>query len=96
MGKLLRNADGKLTTEKALAIGDQVAYCQVVRTKKKGFINMLLREGPGKQVMEILAPRLDTIGKRQTEATVPKPIFKEIKDALVQSKGRGKGSNGKR
>ena len=94
MGKLLRK-EGRLTTERALSISDQVAYCQVIRTKKKGFINILLREGPGKEVMKILTSALDLTGTRQTDASVPKPIFKEIKDALVQTKGKGKG-NGKK
>ena len=90
MGHLLRK-EGRLTLENALAISPHVAYCQVVRTKKKGFINILLREGPGKRVMEILAPALDAAGKRQTDAGVPKPIFKEIKDTLLQARGKGKG-----
>ena len=91
MEKHIRNADGRLSTENALAISPLVAYCQVVRTKKKGYINLLMRTGPGLEIMEILATTLDRVGKRQTDPSVPKPIFKEIKDALVQARGKGKG-----
>ena len=90
MGKHLRNAEGRLTTEQVLAIAPMVAYCHVVRTKKKGFINMLIREGPGKEVMTILAAAFDKLGKRQSDASVPRPIFKEIKDALGKARGKGK------
>ena len=92
MGKHLRNGQGRLSTDNVLGIAHLVAYCQVVRTKKKGFINILMREGAGKECMEILARALDWAGKRQWDSTVPKPIFKEIKDALGQArKGAGKG-----
>ena len=96
MGKLLRNREGRLTTEKALEIAPMVAYCQVVRTKKKGFVNLLMRAGDGMAVMEILSVALDAAGKRQADASVPKPIFREIKEALATAKGGGKGAGGSR
>ena len=95
LGKHLRNGDGRITTENALAISHMVAYCQVVRTKKKGFITLLMRTQEGVEAAHILASIFDKQGKRQTDPSVAKPIFKEIKEALAKSKGKGGGSKGR-
>ena len=99
LGKHLRDAEGRLPTERALEIAGMVAYCQIVRTKKKGFINLLMRTEHGVAAAHILAAIFDEQGKRQTEPSVPKPIFKEIKEALAAARrtsggGKGKGGRG--
>ena len=73
----------------------------MVRTKKKGFINLLMRTEHGVAAAHILASIFDQQGKRQTDPSVPKPIVKEIKDALAAARrmgggGKGKGRGGKR
>ena len=98
LGKHIRNADGRLSTERALEIANMVAYCQVVRIKK-GFTNLLMWTGHRVAAAQILASIFDRQGKRQTDPSVPKPIFKEIKDALATAgrtggKGKGRGSKG--
>ena len=43
VGTLARDDNNKIAISKAKNLEHLVAHCQVVRTKKKGFINILLR-----------------------------------------------------
>ena len=57
----------------------------MVRTKKKGFINISLKGPEGQQVMDTLTRLLDKVGTRQGDAGPPKPIHKDLKEALFAS-----------
>ena len=81
--------EGTLDIGKAGSLAEMVAYCQVVRTKKKGFLNLLLRGEQGAQVMEILGKVLDNEGHRQWDAGPPKPIHREVKLSLEAARQRG-------
>ena len=86
----LRDPAGKLSLARDKEICPLVAHCQVVRTKKKGFVNILLRGPEGNLVMQHLEKAFDRDGKRQWDPTVPKPIHKDIKMAILDSKKRGR------
>ena len=89
--RVVRTTQGdQLTLDKVKELSPYVAHCQVVRTKKKGFINILLRGEGGTLVMKHLEPALNRDGKRQWDPTVPKPIHRDIKNAILDSKRRGR------
>ena len=84
VGTKLRE-NGNLTLTKVKSIALMVGACQVVRTKKKGFINLALKGPEGNIVMETLTRLLDKVGTRQGDAGPPKPIHKDLKEALFAS-----------
>ena len=67
VGAKLRE-EGQLSLTKAPAIALMVGACQVVRTKKKGFINLALKGPEGQRIMGTLTRLLDKVGTRQGDA----------------------------
>ena len=92
MGKKLRNKANKIDLENAEKIASMVAYCQVVKTRKKGFINLLMRGKEGLEVFEILEQVLDGVGKRQWDPQVARPQAKDLKLAVEAARRAARGS----
>ena len=93
VGKHLRT-DGKLDVLKAKTLDPLIGYCQVVKLKRKAFINLQLRGDGANRLMELLKAELDREGTRQYDAGPPKPIHGEVKRSLERAykgKGGGKG-----
>ena len=65
MGTKLRNKDNKIDVENAEKIAPMVGDCQVIKTKKKGFINLLMRGQEGLEVFQVLEQVLNRVGRRQ-------------------------------
>ena len=86
----MRDTKGDLNLARVKSICHLVAHCQVVRTKKKGFVNILLRGPEGELLMQHLDKAFNRDGKRQWDPTVPKPIHKDLKMAILDSKRRGR------
>ena len=91
-GKKLRNNANNIDVEKAERIASMVAHCQVVKTKKKGFINLLMRGKDGLEVFEILEQVLDGVGKRQWDPQVARPQAKDLKVAVEAARRAARGS----
>ena len=89
-GTKLRNHEKKLDLSNAKELGEAVAHCQVVRTKKKGFINLLMRGQDGEAAGKILEKALDREGHRQWDPAPARPIHKDLKIALEQARRNGR------
>ena len=87
-GEKLRT-EGRLDVTKAKLMAGTVAHCQVVRLRKKAFINILLRGQEGERMMEILQGELNREGTRKGDAGPPRPIHKEIKESLEKLRRHG-------
>ena len=92
IGKGLRDTEGCLSTEFARSLEQIVAYCQVVRTKnkKKGFINILLRGEEGSRVMRVLETAFEREGKKQGDPAGLRPVHRDLRDALVSARAKGR------
>ena len=76
----------KWDVSKAKNLNSMVSYCQVVRTAKKGFLNVLFRGPEGMQVFQVLESRLDNEGERQWDPSVPRPIAKDLKTVMQEAR----------
>ena len=92
LGTKLRNADKKLDIGNAKDLADIVAHCQVVKTKRKGFMNILMRGDKGVAAFKLLEKALDREGHRQWDPPPPKPVHKDLKMAVEQARRIGKSS----
>ena len=89
IGKKVRNSDGALDVGNVKALAPMVSYCQIVRTAKKGFLNITLRGEEGMKVKAILDRALGRAGKRQWDSPMQKPIHKDIKNGLDAARKKG-------
>ena len=72
VGARVRDTEGKMDLMNAWKLEDLVAYCQVVKTKKKCFINLMGTDTEaGRTWMELMEKALAKEGKRQ--GTPPRP-----------------------
>ena len=87
VGKLMRNTEDKLDVAKAKEISKYISFCQVIRTKKKGFINLAVREeGQGSRILQELMTAFDRAGKRQWDPAPGRPIVRDIKEAVARAR----------
>ena len=87
LGTLLRNSDGRLDVARAKEISKYISFCQVVRTKKKGFINLAIREvDQGPRILQELMTAMDRAGKRQWDPAPGRPVVRDIKDAITKNR----------
>ena len=72
VGKKLRDDGGVLQLRNATKLEDLVAHCQVVKNKKKGFINLLgTSTNEGGMFMDLMEKALAREGKRQWDPPHP-------------------------
>ena len=88
VGKKLRDGNGELQLRLATKLEDLVAHCQGVQAKKACYINLLMRDGDGKRVEQLMERALGRDGKRQWVLPAPKPVLRELKEAYRTAKGR--------
>ena len=86
IGNKIKNSEGKPDLGNAQKIAHLVGFCQVSRSRKKGFVNVYLRGRAGERVMEILGKEWDKIGKAQWDPQSGKPIHKDVKDGVLEMK----------
>ena len=86
----IQNAEGELDMTRAKRMGDLVGHCQVTRTKnrKKAFINLMFRRGEGKELERMIYAAMDREGDRQYDPAPPKPVHKNLKDALQGARNK--------
>ena len=85
VGAKVRNSDKRLSISLAKELAEMVSHCQVVKTKKKGFLNIHMRGTEGTQVMSLLEAAFTREGKRQWDPPPPKPIHRDLKVALDEA-----------
>ena len=93
IGKRMKNSEGEFDLTNAKKLGDLVGHCQVIRTKnrKKAFANIMIREGEeGSRVETLLFEALMMEGTRQWDSAPPKPVHKNLRDALTVARGKKK------
>ena len=89
--KRTRDDQSRIDPAKAKSLAGLTAYCQVVRLAKMAYVNILERGEDGKKVYQLLAEGLTREGELTYEGPPPKPIHKEIKQALeAMYKARGR------
>ena len=84
VGKRVRDQEGVLDASKAPMIAHLVGYCQVSKSKKKGFVNIHLRGTEGEEVMTILRNKWAKIGRQQFDPTTGKPVHRDIKEGIQE------------
>ena len=89
IGKKLRNGEGKIDLGNIKNLAPMVSYCQIVRTAKKGFLNITLRGDEGMQVKVIMDQALGRAGKRQWDSPMARPIHKDLKNGLDAARKKG-------
>ena len=76
-----------IRTEQSNVVQEYISFCQVIRTKKKGFINLAVRdEDQGPRILRELMTALDRAGKRQWDPAPGRPIVRDIKDAVAKAR----------
>ena len=88
LGKRLRDEDGTLQLRRATRLEGLVAHCQVVQAKRACYVNLLLREGEGKKVEQLMERALARDGRRQLDPPMPRPVLRELKEAYLTARGR--------
>ena len=87
VGQRLRNKERKMDLMNARQLADLVAHCQVVKTKKKSFVNILGTNTPeGQRFMTLIEAALEKEGTRQWDPAPSKPVHKDLKIALETAK----------
>ena len=81
MGKV-RDNQGHVDPTKAHRLAGTMAYCQVVKLAKQGYINILTRGEEGDKIYQILAEARKREGDITYEGPPPMRIHKEIKFAI--------------
>ena len=84
IGKRVRDNEGTLDASKAPMIAHLVGFCQVSKSKKKGFVNIQLRGTEGEEVLTILRSKWARIGKQQFDPTSGKPVHRDIKEGIQE------------
>ena len=84
-----KNAEDKIELRNAKNLEDLVTYCQVTKTQNKCFINMNCTDTEdGKKFMELMANAFNREGKRQWDPPPPKPVHRDLKEALAVARRR--------
>ena len=78
----VRDTQGRIDPIKAKSLAGITAYCQVARLAKTAFINILMRGDSGDRIYKILEEAFLREGELDYEGPPPKPIHKEIKNAV--------------
>ena len=86
VGTQLRDDEGQLNIDKAIKLEKLVAHCQVIPGKKKSYVNMLMRDGEGKEVEELLSEVFEKEGKRQWDPPPSRAVQRELKEALQKAR----------
>ena len=97
IGARVRDTEGKFDLMNASKLEDLVMYCQVVKTPKKSFLNLMGTDTEaGRTWLELMEKALAREGKRQWDAPPPKPIRKDLKIAQEGVAGRRQAGGGTR
>ena len=89
VGKKIRNTERQLDISMVKNLAPLVSHCQVARSKKKGFLNILLRGEEGLKIKTFWDKAFLREGTRQWDPTVGKPIHKDIKLGLEEARKKG-------
>ena len=89
VGAKIRDGNKTLNLDLAPNLNSIVAVCTVVRTKKKGFVNLEMKK-EGVQLMDLMAKALGREGKQQHQLMHMHPVHADLSKALraAQSKRR--------
>ena len=89
VGAKIRDGNKTLNLDLAPNLNSIVAVCTVVRTKKKGFVNLEMKK-EGVQLMDLMAKALGREGKQQHQLMHMHPVHADLNKALraAQSKRR--------
>ena len=91
LGHRLRT-NNKLDPGKARELEALVGYCMVKRYKKTAYVNILLREVAGMEIVySTMKDALDRVGRRDYSGGIPSGLHKELKEGLAMSRKGGKG-----
>ena len=87
VGKKLRDATGTLDVVKAKNLADLVSHCSIVRTKKKGFVNVAMRRTEeGDKVKTIIRNTMAREGTLQKEVLHSAPVHGDLREALRKAR----------
>ena len=89
LGPRVRNGEGKIDLLMARKLEDLVVHCQVTKTKKNSFVNLMgTQTTEGQLFLRLLEAGLAKDGERQWDPPPPKPIHRDLKIALEQARRR--------
>ena len=88
VGKLLRDDGNKLDLNRARGLEKLVAHCQVIPGKKKSYVNLKMRDGPGEEVEKLLEEALLREGSRQWDPPPSRSVQRDLKTAMIQARKR--------
>ena len=82
----------RVVLRKASKMGDLVTYCQVVTGPKKSYVNVQFTDSEdGCKLKSLMDDALLQEGQRQWDTAPLKPVHRDLRTAMMQAKGVGKG-----
>ena len=84
--KLRDSTTNTLSLKEVKSISGIIGHCQVVRPEKKGFINLHFKGPEGMVVQKRMEEAMDREGDRQGDGGPPKPVFRDLEDALAKAR----------
>ena len=82
----------RVVLRKAQKMGDLVTYCQVVTGPKKSYVNVQFTDtAEGCKLKSMMDEALLQEGERQWDTAPLKPVHRDLRTAMMQAKGWGKG-----
>ena len=87
VGNKLRDATGTLDVARAKNLSDLVSHCSIVRTKKKGFVNVAMRQTEeGDKVRRIIRQTMGREGTLQKDVLHSAPEHGDLREALRKAR----------